>query len=77
LRKKKKNEILRRTMMMTTSDKPSVKLIDKDGNVFGIIAATARALRPSGKDKEFEERAFNAESYDEVLRLVMEYCEVT
>ena len=56
-----------------------VKLIGEDGNVLNVIGRTSKALQRAGlKDefKEFVDRAFKAGSYDEVLRLVMEYCEV-
>ena len=56
-----------------------VKLIGEDGNVFNVIGRTQKALRRAGLEdeaKEFVDRAFKAGSYDKVLRLVMEYCEV-
>ena len=56
-----------------------VKLIGENGNVFNVIGRTSRALKKAGLEdeaKEFKDRAFKAGSYDEVLRLVMEYCEV-
>jgi hypothetical protein len=56
--------------------KPVVKLSEEDGNVFSIIGRCARALKPSGKADEFRQKAMSAGSYDEVLRLAMEYCEV-
>ena len=43
------------------SDKPKVKLIGTDGNVFSIIAKVSRALTYSGqqdKAEEFSKRAF-------------------
>ena len=60
-------------------DKPSCKLIGKDGNVFNIIALVRKALREAGqqeKAKEFCERAFAAESYDAVLGMANEYVEI-
>ncbi len=57
-------------------NKPTVKLVGEDGNVFAIIGRCARALRPSGKDEEFRQKAMAASSYDEVLALALEYCEV-
>ena len=59
--------------------KPIVKLVGEDGNVFNVIGRASRALKADGqpdKAKELTEKAFNAESYDEVLTLVMEYCVV-
>lgn len=57
--------------------KPKVKLLGENGNVFSIINRCANVLRPSGKDKEFTEKAFAAQSYDEVLQLAMRYCDVS
>ncbi len=59
--------------------KPTITLIGENGNVFNIIGLTSKALKESGMKEEaktFTEKAFSASSYDEVLRLVMEYCEV-
>ena len=56
-----------------------VKLIGENGNVFNVIGRTSRALKNADLKDEAEEfvaRAFKAGSYDEVLRIVMEYCEV-
>ena len=60
-------------------NKPTVKLIGQDGNVFNIIGLVEKALRRAKQEdraKEFTNRAFNATSYDKVLQLAMEYCEV-
>jgi hypothetical protein len=62
--------------------KPVVRLIGGDGNVFSIIGTVKRALAnydfEHGTDlaTEFVARAFAAGSYDEVLRLTLEYCDV-
>ena len=60
-------------------DKPSCKLIGKDGNVFNIIGLVRRALQKAGqpeKAREFCERAVAAESYDAVLGMADEYVEI-
>ena len=60
--------------------KPEVKLIGLDGNVFVIIGRCEQALNRSGqalRAKEFISKAFNAGSYDAVLQLAVEYCEVS
>lgn len=60
-------------------EKPFVQLSGEDGNVFSIIARVGKALRKSDqpeKEKEFRDKAFKAESYDEVLQLAMKYCDV-
>jgi len=59
--------------------KPVVKLVGEDGNVFNVIGRVSRSLNNLGMRKEaeeFKEKAFSARSYDEVLQLAMEYCEV-
>ena len=59
--------------------KPKVKLVGENGNVFNVIGRVSKALKRAGlKDKaeEFTKKAFNSGSYDEVLRLATEYCEV-
>ena len=59
--------------------KPVCKLIGGDGNVFAIIGTVRNTLRRAGmaeKAQEFQDRAMNAASYDEVLCLCMEFVEV-
>ena len=57
----------------------SVKLTGLDGNVFAIIGVVSAALveadRPATA-REFRARAFQASSYDEVLRLAVQYVDV-
>ena len=56
-----------------------VRLVGHDGNVFGIIGAVSRALRVQvGMDAErtFHRAAFDAATYDDVLRLVMRTVDV-
>ena len=60
--------------------KPHVQLTGEDGNAFFIIARCGKALKKAGQEdkaKEFTDKAFNAGSYDEVLRLAMTYCDVS
>jgi len=59
--------------------KPVCKLVGTDGNVFAIIGKVRRSLKQAGqvdKVKEFTELALKAGSYDAVLRLCMDYCDV-
>lgn len=59
--------------------KPICKLIGTDGNVFSVIGKVSSCLKKaklSDQAKEFTEKAFDAGSYDEVLRLCMEYVDV-
>jgi hypothetical protein len=56
-----------------------VQLSGEDGNVFSIIGRCGKALKNAGqidKAKEFSAKAMKSDSYDEVLRLAMEYCDV-
>jgi hypothetical protein len=57
-----------------------VKLTGREGNVFAIIGTVSRALRVRvGMDAEaqFTRDAFNAATYDDVLRLVMRTVDVS
>ena len=61
------------------ASKPFVQLSGEDGNVFSIIGRVSGALRKAklpDKAEEFTDKAFGAGSYNEVLRLAMEYCDV-
>ena len=62
------------------SNKPEAQLIGQNGNIFNIMAIASRSLKEVGKEKEAEEmrdRITNtAKSYDEALRIIMEYVEV-
>jgi hypothetical protein len=54
-------------------------LLGTDGNVFAIIGKVSKSLKKARlKDqaKEFQDKAFNSGSYDEVLSLCMEYVEI-
>lgn len=60
------------------NSKPKVKLIGEDGNAFSIIARVSRALKQNGQyesAKDFTTKAMSG-SYDELLCLVDEYCEI-
>ena len=57
-------------------EKPSVKLVGTDGNIFAVVGRCARALRKAGQAdqaKEMTESAFKAGSYDEALGICMRY----
>ncbi|HEX5132089.1 MAG TPA: hypothetical protein VFX92_06345 [Candidatus Krumholzibacteria bacterium] len=60
-------------------ERPVCKLVGTDGNVFAVIGRVRETLQRAGQTSsasEFVKRAFAARSYDEVLRLCMEYVEV-
>ena len=59
--------------------KPTVKLTGENGNVFNLIGLTKKALVKAGlrdEGNEFVRRAYSLGSYNEVLNLISEYCEV-
>ena len=56
--------------------KPVAKFSGQDGNVFGLIAITSRALKNNGQDKEAKEmtdRVFASSSYADALSIMGEY----
>lgn len=65
---------------MKKNKKPIVKLSNKDGNVFGIIARTRRALINAGANQEYVNKytqaCMSSDSYDKVLQITMGYAEV-
>jgi hypothetical protein len=65
--------------MTKPKEKPTVKLIDTDGNAFSIIGRVKEALRKAGADKEYvdkylEEAMFG--DYDNLLCVTMNYVHV-
>ena len=57
-------------------EKPSVKLVGTDGNIFAVVGRCARALREAGqadKAKDLTEAVSKARSYDEALGICMQY----
>ena len=60
-------------------EKPKCKLSGTDGNVFAVIGKVEKALKKAGQEdkaKEFTEKAFDSDSYDEVLSLTHDYVDV-
>jgi len=60
-------------------NKPVVKLIGENGNIFNLVGIATKALKTAGlKDKadELTKRIFNSRSYDEALVIIGEYCEI-
>ncbi len=59
--------------------KPYIKLSGTNGNVFAIIGKVIKVLKKAGlgeKAKEFQKLAMAQHSYDDVLILVFDYCDV-
>ena len=58
------------------TDKPRVKLVGTDGNIFAILGRCKQALKNAGQPDRAEElaqRVFKATSYDEALGICQEY----
>ncbi len=57
-------------------DKPRVKLVGTDGNIFAILGRCKQALQEAGQPDQADEmmqRVFKATSYDEALAICQEY----
>jgi hypothetical protein len=64
---------------MTPDTKPRCKLTRTDGNVFALLARVRTTLTKAGREKDAEEvtrRLAACQSYDEALRLFMEYVHI-
>jgi hypothetical protein len=60
-------------------EKPKVKLIGEDGNIFNLMGITGKALRKAGqadKATEMNRKIMKCASYEQALSVIMEYCEV-
>ena len=60
----------------TTEKKPRCKLVGTDGNIFALAGRASAALRKARqgeKVEEMREKFLQAQSYDEALRVLMEY----
>jgi len=58
------------------SNKPKVKLVGQNGNVFNLLGICTKALKRAGQYEEAQElkkRVFSSGSYDEALALMLEY----
>jgi hypothetical protein len=59
--------------------KPKCRLVGEDGNIFFVLGRVRQALKASGKNdqvQEVSERVMASGSYDEALRIIMEYVDV-
>ncbi len=64
---------------MDDNSKPRCKLIGEDGNIFFILGRVRETLKANGQAdqaKEVSERVMACGSYDEALKIIMEYVEV-
>ena len=56
----------------------TVNLIGEDGNVFNLMGIVSRALRRIKIDpKDFQDEVMASGSYDEALRVIMKWVNVT
>lgn len=60
-------------------NKPFVRLVGENGNIYNLIMLAGRALRLAGykeKDEELKSRLDSCNSYDEALQLIGEYVDI-
>ena len=61
-------------------NKPKVKLVGQDGNIFNILGIASRALKEAGyadEAKEMQTEVFASDSYEEALAIVLQYVDET
>ena len=66
--------------MTKPKEKPTVKLIDTDGNAFAIIGRVRSALLKAGADKEYVDKYLKEAmfgDYDNLICVTMDYVDVT
>jgi hypothetical protein len=57
-------------------NKPKVKLIGQNGNIYNILGIASRALKEAGyadEAKEMQTKVFASDSYQEALAIVLQY----
>lgn len=66
--------------MSTKIDRPKIKLVGQNGNVFNILGICRQASKKANWSeldwKEFQDQALAAGTYDSVLQLVLKHFEV-
>jgi hypothetical protein len=61
------------------TNKPHIKLVGEDGNIFNLVNIAQKALKKAGQYDEATElgkKLWSMESYDKAIQLIMNYCEV-
>ncbi|MBP2028856.1 hypothetical protein J2Z35_002694 [Acetoanaerobium pronyense] len=59
--------------------KPKCNLVGKDGNIFNLMGIASNALKKAGlkeEAKEMKDKIMNSKSYDQAIRIIMEYVDV-
>lgn len=57
-------------------NKPKVKLIGQNGNIYNVLGIASRALKEAGyadEAKEMQTKVFASDSYAEALAIVLQY----
>lgn len=65
---------------MDSKAKPVVELACENGNVFNLLGICARALKRVGQNEEaaeLQKRVLGCSSYDDALRIMLEYVDET
>ena len=60
-------------------EKPKVKLLGENGNIFNLMGIAKRAMQKQGFEKEAKEmveKITKCGSYSLALSIIMEYCDV-
>lgn len=60
--------------------KPKIKLSGKDVNIFTLVAIVSNALKKENQIKEAKElwdKLFDCKSYEEAIRLIGNYCDIS
>lgn len=64
---------------ITVSEKITVKLTGKDGNIFNLVGITFREMKKNNQNDEAEKmkkEVFSSGSYEEALSIIMKYVNV-
>lgn len=62
----------------TSAQRPKLKLVGKDGNIFSILGRASRLLKENGQPeqaKEMSERVYQSGNYYKALAIISEYVE--
>ena len=60
-------------------EKPKVKLIGENGNIFNLLGICTKSLQKIGsyaEAKEMQKMIAMSSSYDEALSILMDFCDV-
>lgn len=66
--------------MKLKEEKPKIKLINEDSNIFNLMGIASKALKNANqhdKAKEMVGKIFSCDNYSKALGIIGEYCEIT